>query len=60
MNKLKTLYPCDLELCLKPVSHCPIITESAGTQLVVRSYKICSDCFGRSFLSHCLTVKPNF
>ena len=27
-------------------SHCPIITESEGTQSVVQSFEICSDCFG--------------
>ena len=30
-------------LLVKPASHCPIITESEGTQ----SAEICSDCFGR-------------
>ena len=31
---------------IKPVSHCPIITESEGTQSVVQSDGIYSDCFG--------------
>ena len=31
---------------LKLGSHCPIITESEGVQLVVQSDKICSDFFG--------------
>ena len=31
---------------VKPASHCPMITESEGTQAVVQSDEICSNCFG--------------
>ena len=57
---------CNLRLCrvvnmsIKPASHCPIISESEGTQSVVQSDEICSDCFGPIVLIRCPTVEPNF
>ena len=42
------------------MSHCPIITESEGTQSVVQSDEIYLIVLARSVWSHSLTFGPNF